>query len=98
MANKHRGYVEVKLDKKRNLHYDMNALAEIEDALGVQLSELADVKMTIKNIRAILWAGLIHEDPELTPQSVGALVDLENLEEVQEAVTVAFSASQAKNE
>jgi hypothetical protein len=91
MANKHRGMVAIELDKKRNLRYTMNALAEIEDRLGVPLSEMGNVKMTIKNVRVILWAGLIHEDKELTPEDVGDMVDISNFEEVQEKVAEAFS-------
>lgn len=90
MANKHRGFVEIQLDKKRRLRYTMNALAEIEDQLGVPLAELQNVKMTIKNIRVILWAGLIHEDSELTQEQVGEMVDLNNIEEVQQKIAEAF--------
>jgi hypothetical protein len=98
MANKQRGFVKVELDKERNLRYTMNALAEIEDQLGVPLSEMAELKMTIKNVRVILWAGLIHEDEELTQQEVGNMVDLENMQEVQEKVAEAFAmADKGKN-
>jgi hypothetical protein len=95
MANKQRGNVEVELGGKvRNLRYTMNALAEIEDNLGVPLSEMDKVKMTIKNVRVILWAGLIHEDEELTQKEVGNMVDLENMEAVQEKVAEAFTMAQ----
>jgi hypothetical protein len=98
MANKQRGFVKIELDKVRNLRYTMNSLAEIEDALGVPLSEMGNIKMTIKNVRVILWAGLIHEDKELTIEEVGDFVDLTNFEEVQTKVAEAFSMTQAKNE
>jgi hypothetical protein len=98
MANKQRGIVEVELDKVRHIRYTMNALAEIEDRLGVPLSEMKDVKMTIKNVRVILWAGLIHEDKDLTLEEVGEMVDLGNFEEVQTKVAEAFGATQGKNE
>lgn len=97
MANKHKGLVKIELDKERHLRYTMNALAEMEDQLGVPLSELKDVKMTIKNVRVILWAGLIHEDKEISIEEVGDMVDLGNLEEVQLKVTEAFAMSQEKN-
>jgi hypothetical protein len=100
MANKQRGLIEIELDGKvRNLRYTMNALAEIEDGLGVPLSEMENIKMTMKNIRVILWSGLIHEDPELTQVEVGNMVDLNNMQEVQEKVAEAFAMSQkGKNE
>lgn len=90
MANKHRGFVEVELDKKRTIRFTMNAMAEIEDKLGVSLEDMGDIKMSIKNVRTILWAGLIHEDPELTEQEVGDMVDMNNMEYVQEQVALAF--------
>jgi hypothetical protein len=98
MANKQRGMVKVQLDKMRNLRYTMNALAEIEDQLGVPLSEMGEIKMTIKNVRVILWSGLIHEDPELTQEEVGNMVDLENMQDVQEKIAEAFAmADKGKN-
>lgn len=95
MANKQRGEVTVELDRTRVLKYDLNALEAIEEKLGVELKDMDKVKMGIKNIKAILWAGLIHEDEDLTERQVGAMVDVTNLEEVQEKVSEAFSM--AKN-
>lgn len=97
MANKQKGIVSVELDKERNIRFTMNALAEIEDALGVPLSEMEKVAMTMKNIRTILWAGLIHEDDSLTVEQVGNMVDLGNIKEVQEKVAEAFAMAQPKN-
>lgn len=93
MANKRRGYVDVELDKPRRLRYDLNALAELEDRLGVPLDQIADVRLTIKNFRIMIWAGLIHEDPELTEEQVGAMVDGSNFVEVQQKVAEALALS-----
>lgn len=91
MANRQRGYVDIKLDKKRKLQYDLNALAEIEDKLGVNIYEMHTIKVGMKNIRTILWAGLIHEDEELTEEQVGSFVNITNIAEVQAKVSEAFS-------
>lgn len=96
MANKHKGLVSIELDKKRNLRYTMNALGEIEDHLGVPLSEMSKVKMSIKNIQVMLWAGLLHEDEELTLKQVGDMVDMGNFEEVQEKIAEAFAMFKEK--
>lgn len=93
MANKQRGFVEIQLDKKRTLRYTLNALAELEDRLGVSVSELANVAMGMKQIRAFLWTGLLHEDPDITEQEVGNLVDFENMEYVSKKITEAFTSS-----
>lgn len=97
MANKQKNEVSIMLDKKRTIRFTLNALAEIEDALGVPLSKLSEVELGVKTVRTMLWAGLLHEDETLTERQVGNWVDFENLEEVQTKVTEAFSMAMAKN-
>lgn len=97
MANKQKAIVDIKLDKPRKLRYTLNALAEIEDKLGIPLSKIAEVEMSMKNVRVMLWAGLIHEDEELTEKYVGNLVDFENFEYVQGKIAEAFAMATAKN-
>ena len=97
MANKQKNEVSIMLDKKRTIRFTLNALAEIEDALGVPLSQLSEVKLGVKTVRTMLWAGLLHEDETLTERQVGNWVDFENLEEVQTKVTEAFGMAMAKN-
>jgi hypothetical protein len=91
MANKQKGIVEIELDKKRHIRYTLNALAEIEDKLGVPLSKIQEVELGIKSVRTLLWAGLIHEDETLTEKQVGDMVDFSNLEYVQKKVSEAFA-------
>ena len=97
MANKQKNEVSIMLDKKRTIRFTLNALAEIEDALGVPLSKLSEVELGVKTVRTMLWAGLLHEDESLTERQVGNWVDFDNLEEVQTKVTEAFSMAMAKN-
>jgi hypothetical protein len=97
MANKQKAMVSITLDKKRNIRFTLNALAEIEDSLGIPLSKLQEVELGIKTVRTMLWAGLIHEDEELTEKQVGNMVDFTNLEEVQKKVSEAFATATAKN-
>jgi hypothetical protein len=97
MANKQRGFVIIELDKERKLRYTLNALAEIEDKLGVSLDELDKVQMGIKQLRVFLWAGLIHEDKELTELEVGDMVDFDNMEYVNSKISEAFQAASGKN-
>lgn len=98
MANKKRGFVEIELDGKvRKLRYTLNALAELEDRLEISLAELSDAKMGMKQIRAFLWAGLIHENEGLTESEVGEMVDFENMEYISEKIGEAFKGSTRKN-
>lgn len=60
--------------RRRTLRYDLNALALLEEKLGRSISQLDDVEMGIRSIRALIWAGLQHDDPDLTEQDVGAWI------------------------
>ncbi|PEM08507.1 hypothetical protein [Bacillus wiedmannii] len=98
MANKQKGVVEITLDKKRKLKFDLNAFAEIEDTLGVPMSRMSEIEMGMKTVRTLLYAGLLHEDEEMTERKAGSLVTMENMEEVQKAIGEAFAAAApAKN-
>jgi hypothetical protein len=86
--------VPIILDKERHLVYDLNAYAELEDYFGSvekALEELEKGKM--KTLRAVLWAGLVHEDEALTIKDVGGLIDANNLQEVVEAIGNSLSVS-----
>ncbi|MFD9628678.1 hypothetical protein [Peribacillus muralis] len=97
MANKQKGLISINLDKKRNIRFTLNALGEIEDAFGVPLSKISEIELGVKAVRTMLWAGLIHEDEDLTEREVGNMVDFDNLEEVQAKVSEAFAVATAKN-
>ena len=93
--NAQRGYIRVTLDKERSLRFDLNALALIEERFGVPITELETrlAKPSVRDIRTILWAGLVHEDQTLTEEQVGALVDIGSVEPITAAILDAFSAS-----
>lgn len=60
--------------RERKLHYDLNALCEIEERLGLKgLQEIANQleKLEGRSLRCVLWAGLIHDDPDLKETEVG---------------------------
>ncbi len=97
MANKQRAAISVELDKTRTIRFTLNSMAEMEDKLGVPLSKLGEIELGVKSVRTMLWAGLIHEDPELTEREVGNLVDFDNLEYVQSKVAEAFAFATEKN-
>lgn len=97
MANKERGYVAIELDKPRRLRYDLNALAEIEEGTGKPLTALEAGNMGVKDLRLILWAGLIHEDEELTLKDVGKMVSGENIGEVLAKIKEAIELAMPKN-
>lgn len=87
--------VSIQLDKPRTLRYGMNALAKIEDITGKTIMSLDLTSLGIKDLLVIVYAGLCHEDKNLTLEQVGDLLDeytdITTLaEKVGEALTEAF--------
>jgi len=65
----------IELDKMRKLRFSINALVEFQDVNGKDLTEeLMSGGLSIKAIRNLLWAGLIEDDPSLTPSRVGDIM------------------------
>lgn len=79
---------------ERELKFTLNALAELEDKFGsVQAAfDKLEKENSMKALRTILWAGLIHQDEALTEQQVGNLIDLAYLQELTETLNVAFDS------
>jgi hypothetical protein len=89
--------VPITLDKERTLKYDLNAFAEIEERFGTVQKAFEELeKQKIKAVRAVLWAGLIHEDPKLTEKQVGAMLSFGELASVLPAVSEAITAALPK--
>lgn len=86
--------VTITLDKERHLRYDLNAYAELEDVYGsVDAAVNKLQKGSVKAIRTVLWAGLIHEDESLTEKQVGAMLSMGDLEKLSKAVGEAMESS-----
>jgi len=108
MANKYRGEVSIDLDKRRELKFTHNALVQFEEELGINsymewAMTLQDRKASLgtKEVRALLWCGLLHEDPTLTAAQAGELMEhaggkeehdnaIQQLSYIQEKVLKAF--------
>lgn len=89
--------ITYELDRPRTLRYGMNALAKIEDITGKSLMSLDLASVSIKDLLAIVYAGLYHEDKELTLEQVGDLIDdYSNLNEVAEKVGKALTEAFGK--
>jgi hypothetical protein len=74
--------IKINLDKERNLIYDLNAFEELENIYGdldTALNSFQVDKKRIVHIKNFLFAGLVHEDPELTPKKVGEMIGYGNL-------------------
>jgi hypothetical protein len=93
MANKHRGEIPIKLDKRRTLRLDFNMLADLEENYGINVMKtLTNLeKMPFSSIRRLVWAGLLHELPDLTVSEAGSLIQkYSTLEKASQAVSDAI--------
>ena len=70
--------VTITLDRERVVFYDTNAICLAEEAMGRGVVEvIAGLRkarnLSFRDARALLWAGLTHEDPSLTLEGLGIL-------------------------
>lgn len=82
MSNK-RAEAQLQLDKPRNLRLDFNTMCTAEGVLGRTVVR-SDIGLS--EIRAIVWAGLRHEDRTLTLERVGELLGEADINAVAETV------------
>lgn len=84
--------VTINLDKERHLKFTLNALIIAEKLTGKKLTEMGkENNFDLEFLRAMLYAGLIHEDKELTLDEVGDFIDFENMNEVVEKLNEAMN-------
>jgi len=82
----------IKLDRERTLRIDANALADAEEKLGAPILEkIGRGRLGIREIRALLWAGLCHEDAELTLERAGDFITAESLTRISKALNGALN-------
>ena len=91
--------VTVELDKARNLRYGINALVKVEELTGKNITKLDLDNISMKDLRAILFAGLYHEDKDLTPDKVGVLIDdYSDIGKIADKLGEAFSLAFGEND
>ena len=82
--------VTIALDRDRALVYDLNAICSFEEATGQSVVE-ALRNLTMTNIRALIWAGLLVDDPAITINQAGALIRFTDITAVTAALRDALS-------
>ena len=83
--------IEIELDKKRHLRYTLGSFAYLEETYGD--IDKAFTKMEQGSMNAIIdiiYAGLIHEDANLTKHQVSHMIDISNMNEIVEQITKAM--------
>lgn len=83
--------VKVTLDRERTLKFTLNSFAELEEKYGTVNEAMAKLEAgSMKASIFMIWAGLVHEDPELTPKQVGDMIEVHLLPELMESITAAM--------
>ena len=78
---------------ERELKFTLNALAEMEDKYGTVEEAFKKLDTgSMKAIRFVLWAGLMHSDENLTEKQVGALIDVNSMEDLVKQLGNAFNS------
>ncbi len=99
MGNPTAPKTKITLDKERNLLLNLNAMVAFEEETGKSLLSAASLsEMGMKEIRALLWACLVHDDESLTLKQVGDMVHAGNLEEISKSIEQAFGAAMPEPE
>lgn len=92
-------YYSIRLDKSRNLRYGMKAISLIEKKLKKPVAKIDMENLTMEDAAVMIWAGLQHEDRELTPDKVMDLVDdYSDITTVMQAMGEAFQGAFGKSE
>ncbi|QIB68616.1 hypothetical protein Ami103574_04465 [Aminipila butyrica] len=85
------GYTPIELDKVRNFRYGMKAISLIEKKLKAPIAKIDMDSLTMEESATLVWAGLAHEDKNLTPDKVMDLIDdYSTLTEVMKAMETAM--------
>lgn len=99
MANRQKG--EVAFDacgKSYVLCFSANALCELEDVIGVGVAKIGDLlsnpeTLTLKNVRAVLWAGLTDHHSGIDLKVAGAIIDDVGMFRAVELIAAGLSAA-----
>jgi predicted transcriptional regulator len=95
MANPHRGEAPLELGGKQYvLRIDFNAVADIQDATGIDLENLAEEldRKSLPFLRAALAAGLSREHKRVSVWQAGRLIgaNMDRLGDIGQAIATAL--------
>ena len=94
-------YFPIELDKTRNFKYGMRAVSLVEKKFKKPISKVDMNSLTMEEMATIIWAGLVHEDKNLTADRVMDLIDeysnvTKVFETAGEALNKAFNGEEAE--
>jgi len=87
--------VPIELDKPRNLKFTLNSMVLFEKHTGKRFNQL-EGGLSMEELRIMLWACLLHEDPDLTPEQVGDMIHAGNFDQVGQALDALMAELRAR--
>jgi len=83
-------FVILELDKPRKFRLTLNALVELEERVGLKISDPSSFLTKLNNfstIRQLLYLGLADDNPDIkSEKQVGKLIEWQNLEKILDKV------------
>lgn len=79
--------------QERHLSFDMEAICRVEQLTGLNLFKSAVSEVNATNLRALLYAALLREDPTLTLEQVGKWITMRNVGNIHQALVTAWFGS-----
>jgi len=92
-------FVDIGDGVERKLRYTLNSFALIEEKYGTIDKAMEILESgSVAAVRFALWAGLIHEDENLSEHYVGNQIDLSDLEDLAEKMNKAMMGDLPQDE
>lgn len=83
--------VPLRLDRDRIIVLSFNALCRAEEVTGCNFLMGEVTFSSIRVMRALVWAGLLYEDPTLTLEAVGDMIEEAGADKVSLAIIAAYA-------
>jgi hypothetical protein len=85
--------VPIELDRPRTLILSFNAFCKAEEVTGIPFLVEQPQFSSLSTVRALFWAGLLHEDPTLTLEQAGDFIEEVGMDTILDAVMKAYGVS-----
>lgn len=79
--------------KTRQLCFDFSAICTVERLTGLNLLKSAVSEVSATNLRALLYAALLRDDPTLTLEEVSKWITMKNVGVIHQALVTAWFGS-----
>ena len=76
LVNGEEGWVEIVLDRPRRIKFTFDAVSTVEAVLQMSFGEACTKIAQARILRALLWAGLLHDDARLRKEGSGAIISI----------------------